>query len=206
MAACLLLLVLALPWWRQTLEARMWTHMMLQLPALACCGAWLARPPSKTRTTQRWNAHGITGLCFCAVVLSLSMVPRYLDLAVFSLWIDTLKYASFVLCGMALRHSWHPAGRVLQGFFLGNVLPMTAVVGYLYQEAPLRVCNAYGLQDQQTTGLLLSVAAASVGLIWLSLTTRELMQREAELDIPSTTPHSKETIDVTNRPIPSATQ
>ena len=115
MAACLLLLLLALPWWRQTLEARMWTHMMLQLPALACCGAWLAGPPSKTRTTQRWNAHGITGLCFCAVVLSLSMVPRYLDLAVFSLWIDTLKYASFVLCGMAMRHSWRATLRAGRG-------------------------------------------------------------------------------------------
>ena len=42
-----------------------------------------------------------------------------------------MMVATPVLAGAALRLSWRPAGLVVQGFFLGNVLPMSAVVGQL---------------------------------------------------------------------------
>jgi hypothetical protein len=69
-----------------------------------------------------------------------------------------------VLAGAALRLSWRPAGLVVQGFFLGNVLPMTAVVGQLYIDAPLRLCNAYLLDDQARLGQWLIALAALLAL------------------------------------------
>jgi len=183
----LLLLLLALPWMRQALESRMGLHMLVQLPALMLCGFLMAAKPSHGAQTlspaagagvKVFNAHGITGLCWVAVVLGLSMVPRVLDLAAGVLWVDACKYLLVVLCGMAWRRSWRAAGLVLQAFFLGNVLPMMAVVGFLYQEANWRVCNAYGLADQQRTGELMVASAAVLGLLWLLGTARKLVQNE----------------------------
>jgi hypothetical protein len=175
-------LVLALPFVRDLLQAQMWTHMMLQLPALAICGALMASAfaPDDHTPQHPWNAHGITGLSFCALVLTLSMVPRVLDMAVTDATWNASKFIGLTLCGMAWRVSWRPAAWVLQGFFLGNVLPMMAVVGYLYQDMPVRVCNAYGLQDQQRTGLLLNTFVVVVATAWLWRALRTLSAQDAQ--------------------------
>ncbi len=56
----------------------------------------------------------------------------------------------------------------MQGFFLGNMLPMTAVVGQLYIDSPLRLCNAYLLDDQIRLGTWLIAVAALLALGWLA--------------------------------------
>ncbi len=174
--------VLALPFFRELLQAQMWSHMVLQLPALALCGALMASAATPDDHTPQhpWNAHGMTGLCFCALVLTLSMVPRVLDMAVTDATWNACKFIGLTLCGMAWRVSWRPAAWVLQGFFLGNVLPMMAVVGYLYQDTPLRVCNAYGLQDQQRTGLLLNTLVGVVAAVWLWQVLRATSAEEVD--------------------------
>ena len=161
-AGAALLLVLALAPLRALLEASMWRHMVLQFPLLLLAGALLAAalPPRARGAVARWNAHGIAGLVGVAGVLAVLMVPRALDLALRDGAIDAAKYAALVLAGAALRLSWRAAGLVVQGFFLGNVLPMTAVVGQLYIDAPLRLCNAYLLDDQARLGNWLVTAAA----------------------------------------------
>ena len=72
-----------------------------------------------------------------------------------------------VLCGAAVRVSWRPAGLLVQGFFLGNVLPMTAVAGQLYQDSPMRLCNAYLLDDQVRLGRMLVGIAVAMALAWM---------------------------------------
>jgi len=67
---------------------------------------------------------------------------------------------------------------VVQAFFLGGMLPMTIAVGTLYQNAPLRLCNAYRLDDQQALGSHLVVLAVAVAGVWLVRTTRRLMGSE----------------------------
>jgi hypothetical protein len=118
--------------------AGMATHMLLQFPALIVAGGLLAAGLS-SKGRQRLdacNAHGMAGLVFAALVLA--MVPRLLDLVLVDARIDAFKFAALLLCGAALRLSWQAAGTVVQGFFLGNTLPMMAIAGTLYEEAPAR--------------------------------------------------------------------
>jgi hypothetical protein len=100
-------------------------------------------------------------------VLALAMVPRLLDLVLVDARIDALKFAALLLCGAALRLSWQAAGTVVQGFFLGNTLPMMAIAGTLYEEAAVRVCNAYRLDEQQFVGMALIWVASILAALWL---------------------------------------
>ena len=165
-----LLALLALPAVRHAMEASMWRHMMLQFPAWMTVGALLAAglPASARRRVARWNAHGITGLVAVAVVLALLMVPRVLDLSLQRPLVEALKLAALLGAGAALALSWQRADLVLQFFFLGNVLPMMVVVGVLYIDSPLRLCNAYLLDDQVRLGRWLIGVAALVATAWLA--------------------------------------
>lgn len=179
-AGAALLLVLALAPLRALLEASMWRHMVLQFPLWLLAGALLAAalPAGARARLARWNALGIAGLVWTATVLAVLMVPRVLDLALRVPAIELLKCAALVLAGAALRLSWQPAGRVVQGFFLGNVLPMMVVVGQLYVDSPLRLCNAYLLDDQERLGRWLIALAAALAVAWIVRVFWQLAQRE----------------------------
>ena len=179
-AGAALLLVLALAPLRALLEASMWRHMVLQFPLWLLAGALLAAalPPDTRARLARWNTLGIAGLVWTATVLAVLMVPRVLDLALRVPAIELLKCAALVLAGAALRLSWQPAGRVVQGFFLGNVLPMMVVVGQLYVDSPLRLCNAYLLDDQERLGRWLIALAAALAVAWIVRVFWQLAQRE----------------------------
>jgi hypothetical protein len=176
-AGLLLLAVMLLPAVRRAAESSMTAHMLLQYSAVLCVGALLASPlagagagavtGSRTRRLQRWNELGIAGLLGSALTLAILMVPRVLDLALVDARVETLKLLALVLTGAALRLSWPLAGSVVQAFFLGNLLPMMAVVGTLYQDATRRVCNAYLLDDQRLLGTALVWIAVSMAAGWL---------------------------------------
>jgi hypothetical protein len=170
MAAVVLALAVLLPPMRHALEAGMALHMLLQFPVLVLAGAMLAGQVSMAWRARvaAWNVHGITGLAFVALIAALGMVPRLLDLALTDTRVEVMKCAALVLCGIALRLSWRPAGIVVQGFFLGNVLPMMAIAGSLYADAPVRLCNAYRLDEQWWVGQGLTWLAAGLGALWLA--------------------------------------
>lgn len=164
-----LLLVLLWPPVRHATEASMAAHMLVQYTGLLVAGALLAEPLVRPggRGLQRWNELGIAGLAGSALTLAVLMVPRLLDLALTDWRVESLKLLALVLTGAALRLSWQRAGTVVQAFFLGNVLPMTVVVGTLYQDSPTRVCNAYLLDDQRLLGVGLVWAALAVVAAWM---------------------------------------
>lgn len=167
---------------REALEARMLVHMLVQLPLFVACGLVLASavPPRAREVLAGWNANGIAGLLAFALVTALLMIPRLLDLAVANLMVDAFKALALLACGMALRLSWARAGLLVQAFFLGNVVPMTAAVGQAYQDSPLRLCNAYLLEDQVQVGRALVAAAVIVALAWLGRAAVVLVRRERE--------------------------
>lgn len=170
------LAVLALPPLRGAMEAGMASHMLLQFPALVAAGALLAAalPATIRERMQRWNALGIAGLVASAGVLAVSMVPRLLDLALVDARVEVVKWLALICCGVALRLSWRRAGVVLQGFFLGNMLPMTAVAGALYQDAPQRLCNSYRFDEQLLVGQALVWLSIAVAVAWLAQVGRRL--------------------------------
>lgn len=158
----------------------MWRHMLVQFPLWMLVGLLLAGalPPWARERIARWNAYGISGLVAAAMVLAVLMVPRVLDLALVRPGIEVVKCIALVAVGAALRVSWQPAGLVVQGFFLGNMLPMMAVVGQLYIDSPTRVCNAYLLDDQARLGQWLVGVAAVVAVSWLGLVAWTLVRNE----------------------------
>ena len=183
-AAGLLLCLLALPAARHWLEASMTRHMLVQFPLLALAGFGLAAslPQHWAERMNRWNAHGTTGLLATALVLALLMIPRLLDLALVNGWIELGKFLALLVCGAAVQLSWQPAGLLVQGFFLGNVLPMTVVVGYLFESSPVRLCNAYLLGDQERLGQGLVWIAAAVARAWFARLVLVLMRRDMAAD------------------------
>jgi hypothetical protein len=186
LTAVAVLALLALPGARRALEASMTLHMLVQFPLLAFAGfllaaafpgRWLARMPA-------CNAYGISGLFLVAVALAILMIPRALDLALVDVRIEFAKWLALLSCGAALRLSWRPAGLLVQGFFLGNVLPMMVVVGSLYESSPVRVCNAYLLDDQVRLGRLVVWVSAGIALVWFAHLTRVLLHRESVAVLP----------------------
>ena len=166
-SGAVLLVLLVLPPIRHATESSMTAHMLVQYSGLLLAGALLAAWPAG-ESNHRCNELGIAGLLAFALAMALLMVPRVLDLALVDARIEALKLLALVASGAALRRSWQRAGVVVQAFFLGNVLPMMAVVGTLYQDPSTRVCNAYRLDDQQTLGVALCWMAGSVAAVWLS--------------------------------------
>lgn len=179
--ALLLPVLLALPPLRAALEASMSLHMLVQFPLLAWCGLVLAgRVPARwSARLQAWNAYGISGLLAVALLSSLLMIPRLLDLALANPAFEAAKWLALLACGAAWRGSWRRAGLVVQGFFLGNVLPMMGVAGQLYQDTPLRLCNAYLLDDQVRLGQALVTLAVVAAVAWIAQAFVVMMRRDA---------------------------
>lgn len=173
----LLLLGLMLPTPRALLESGMRLHMLVQYPALMLAGALLAQavPSSLGRGLSGWNELGITGLGAGALILSVLMIPRVLDLALVDGRVESVKFVALLFAGAALWSSWRDAGLVVQAFFLGGILPMTVMAGTLYSDSPLRLCNAYRLDDQQELGLALVWMAVAAGGMWLLAAGRRLL-------------------------------
>lgn len=144
-------------------------HMLLQFPLILLAGWLLAKgfsAQTKARLLQ-WNHAGIAGLLMASMVLMFWMIPRALDMALTSSALEFWKFLTLLLAGVALELSWQAAGVIVRGFFLGNVLPMMMVVGWLYVEAPVRICNAYLASDQLRAGRGLLALAIAGSLIWL---------------------------------------
>lgn len=182
-ASVLLLAVLAWPGMRHELEAGMTRHMLLQFPLIALAGYGLcsALPKRWEQALQHWNEEGVSGLFGVALALALLMIPHLLDLALVDMRVEAVKWLLLLLCGLALRLSWRRAGWLVQGFFLGNVLPMTVVVGYLFESSPVRLCNAYLLDDQEKLGEKLIWISATIAAIWFTALMRAMMKNEATL-------------------------
>jgi hypothetical protein len=182
-AGLALLAAATLPPLRHALESSMSLHMLVQYPVLLLAGALLgtALPPGTRRRLAQWNTLGISGLTAFALILAVLMIPRVLDMALIDAPVQAAKVAALLFAGAVVIPSWRAAGLVVQGFFLGNVLPMTVIAGTLYQDAPQRLCNAYRLDDQQQLGLALVWAAALVALGWLLQVGRHLGTRSARL-------------------------
>jgi hypothetical protein len=176
-----LLALLVLPPVRLALESSMSMHMLVQYPTLMLSGALLGKalPHEAAQRLKVWNEFGVSGLTACVLFFAVLMIPRVLDLALVDARVECAKFAALLFAGAVLRPSLHAAGLVIQGFFLGSVVPMTIAVGSLFRDAPLRLCNAYRLDDQQQLGLALICVAGVTTVVWFLQVVRRLSSSAA---------------------------
>lgn len=162
---------------RAPLTALMSLHMLVQIPLLALAGlfaeqAWHAgRPPpaggAGARPAWSYNEYGMPGLLLVSLVGAGWMIPKALDDALTDWRVAAFKYLGLPLCGWVLRASLRRANVVIKLFFLGNFCWMSAIVGMVYLDQPIRLCNAYLQDDQDWSGRGLIALAIVLPSCWL---------------------------------------
>jgi hypothetical protein len=166
----LLVLVLLAPPVRHRLEATMTGQMLVQIPLLVAAGWLLSRglPARVLARVEPWNHRGIAGLVLVTVVSAFWMLPRSLDAATSHPLMAAAKYLSVpLLIGLPFAVSWPRMSFVVRGVFLVEFVATFFRLGWLYRIAPIRLCNNYGLDDQQRLGGYM-VAVGGGLLAWLA--------------------------------------
>ena len=167
LAGALLVGLLALPGMREALERVMATHMLVQIPLLAVAGAVAITGlgPERKLRIDVWNRGGVSGMLLALIASSWWMVPRALDLALASPAMELTKFVTLpLMVGAPLALSWDRLGAIGRGFVIANVVPMWAVVGWLYIVAPVRLCNFYLVEQQVAAGFGLLGASVVLGV------------------------------------------
>jgi hypothetical protein len=170
LAAVLLTLALMAPPVRRALESTMTGQMLVQLPLLVAAG-WLASRamPARARASaDQWNHSGLTGLVLATVAAAFWMLPRSLDASTSHPLMAAAKYLSVpLLIGLPFAVSWRRMGFVVRGLVLAELVATCFRLGWLYRISPIRLCNNYGLDDQQRLGGYLLAVGGGL-LVWLA--------------------------------------
>jgi len=150
---------------RDLLEAHPASHVLVQLPLLALAGAlWVGK---KRASTSEWNQGGIASLLVALTGIIFWMLPRSIDAALTSPFMEAFKFISLPLfVGAALRMGWNAAPDLLRGFLKAQTLSMLGVAAFLYTHAPVRLCNAYLVSEQEELGYGFLIAAIVLALYW----------------------------------------
>lgn len=171
LAVAALLLAVGL---RQQLTAYMSLHMLVQIPLLVIAGIFLEqvyhhfkKPDSSLKKSWSFNEYGVPGLLFVSLVGAYWMIPKALDDALVDWRTALFKYLGLPICGWLIRSSVRKSNVVIKVFFLGNFCWMSAIVGMVYLDQPIRLCNAYLQEDQDWTGRGLIALAIILPLLWL---------------------------------------
>lgn len=159
-----------LVWTRAALEASPVLHIAVQLPALGLAG-WLAGTviaetlPVAMRVPC--NRHGLAGLLVAIFAIAFWMLPRSIDGALTDGTMEAAKFVTLpLLAGVPLALSLPRMGAVLKGILKANTLSMLAVLSWIYQAAPVRICNSYLIDEQRELGMVLLAAAIALSLLW----------------------------------------
>nr|WP_231362627.1 hypothetical protein [Thioalkalivibrio sp. ALMg9] len=135
--------------------------MLVQIPLLVLSGAWLSglvltRVSAWARSVDRY---GVLGLLFALFVLAFWLLPRNLDWAVLDSVAGGAKIVTLVLlAGVPLGLTAGRLPLMIRAVVWVKGTAMMFVMGWLYREAPDRLCNAYLLGEQQLLGNLMLVA------------------------------------------------
>ena len=160
---------LALPPARTALEATLAGHMVAQIGLLALSGWWLGRGlgPVRPGELAGFNGYGAAGVVLALFTLVFWMLPVSLDQALLDPAWEAGKFVSVpLLLGLALARSWPRLGGLARAALWANAVSMLAVMGWVYREAPVRLCNNYQFDQQLLLGLTLWGLGAAIALYW----------------------------------------
>jgi hypothetical protein len=146
------------------------THVLLLLPGL-CASGWLAghalalRYP--TLLAVSWNRGGASGLVTAGFTTAFWMLPRSIDWSLTDPLGELAKYGTLpILVGIALVWSWGRVPELARGIVKANVLSMLLVLSWVYSVAPVRLCNSYGVGQQETLGIGFLFVACCLACLW----------------------------------------
>lgn len=164
-------LLLGTPQARSWLETTMQLHMLLQIPLLVAIGVAAGRLLPAQR--QARIVAGIGGAIPCVLLAifasSYWMLPRALDAAIGNSLAEIAKFLSLpLLVGLPLALAWHRAAPLWRQFIGTNFISMLGVLGWLYIASPVRVCNNYLVDEQNSTGWLMVKLAVLLFAWWLA--------------------------------------
>jgi len=168
-AGLCLWVILAVPPIRNVIEARLTTHVLVELIGLVVAGYWLgiSLRGSLKRTLVEYNRFGAPGIIIVFTTGIFWMLPRWLDASLDYPAVAAAKFLTLpVLLGLPLALSWPQAGTIFRGFLKTNFISMLAVLSWAYITSPIRLCNSYLVSDQTTYGIALGLIATGLSLLW----------------------------------------
>lgn len=162
--------VIVLCWWhRDSLERDPVIHVLLQLPLLAIAGALISKVLLEDKAWQNtsWLKGGVAPILVAIFTIAFWMLPRSIDAALVDPYMEVAKFASVpLLIGAPLAIGWPNAHPLFRGFLKAEAVSMLAVMAFLYTHAPVRICNAYLVSDQERLGLGFLFAAILCAVFW----------------------------------------
>lgn len=162
-ASLLLLAVALVP--HAWLEARMMTHMFVQLPLLITVGVLLGERARTARLPALDTPTTVAAFVLVTGIVSTWMIPRALDAAVEQGLVNAGKVLSLVLAGAMGRVAWGQATWPVRTFVFGNTAWMTASAGLVFLDTPARLCTSYGQGEQRQAGVALIVVTVMAVLM-----------------------------------------
>ncbi|WP_350333659.1 hypothetical protein [Coralliovum pocilloporae] len=155
-----LLMLIAALWLIPHAERDPVIHVLVQIPLLVgigVAGAW-----GFQNSRDRYSL-----LIVALFTLAFWMLPRSIDAALGSLWVDGAKFITLpLLAGVPFTLCWSSLTPMLRGFLKANALSMLGVLGFLYIHAPVRICNSYLVSDQERLGYGFLYLAAGLIILW----------------------------------------
>lgn len=143
--------------------------MVGQIGLLVVAGWCLGRSwaPVTAGELGDWNRYGATGLVVAVFTLAFWMLPLSLDFALQEPAWETAKFLSVpLLAGLPLARSWSRLPILARALLWAHLIPMLVVMGWIYNEAPVRLCNAYLLDQQTLLAWTLWGLAAAISAFW----------------------------------------
>ena len=161
-------LILAMPSARQLLEQSMYTHMLIQIPLLTLCGAWIANTfINKNRVAIAYQ-YSLPLLILALTTAMYWMLPKSLDASLEHGVNELLKFISLpTMLGATFILGWKNIGAITKSFVITNLLSMLVVLAWLYIEAPIRLCNFYLVSEQKQVGMYILYVTATISVYWL---------------------------------------
>ena len=162
--------IILLCWWfRDEFERDPVTHVLLQLPLLALAGALIAKTllEDKDWLQSPWLKGGLAPVLIAIFAIAFWMLPRSIDGALVNPSMEIAKFITVpLLIGAPLAIGWPRAHPLLRGFLKAEAVSMLAVMAFLYTHAPIRICNAYLVSDQERLGHGFLLAAILCAGLW----------------------------------------
>ncbi|MCB1623435.1 MAG: hypothetical protein KDI32_02525 [Pseudomonadales bacterium] len=160
-------IILALPYNRSLLEAKLVTHQFLQLGGLALAGYLLGSVLRQRcdSIVEPYNYRGVPGLLLTVFALLIWLLPRSLDASLLDSGWEIAKFVTVpLLIGLPLAFSWPHVTVIGRGFVMANFAAMLVTMGVLYRVAPQRLCTNYLIEAQQSFGAYAMAAGVSLAI------------------------------------------